>query len=383
MRLLLESPEHRYLLVADTHDPDGSIKPWPIPDPDRFVEAPCFYIKFPILLQRGLLRLALRRDLQTIIFLGNALYPATWLAAIVARLTGKRVLFWTHGWIERDHGLKLRIRCAFYRLAHGLLLYGHMAKMIALEAGFAPERLHVIYNSLDYDQQKRARAQVTPERIARIRRELFDDPNRPLLICTTRLTTVRRLDLLLEAMVLLRQQGRELNLLLVGDGPEQEPLARAAAEKQLAVKFYGACYDEQVLAELVMAANLSVSPGAIGLTAIHSLAFGTPVVTHDDPEQQGPEWEAIIPGRTGDLFQCNDVADLARAIEAWTRSELPDERVRQDCFRMVERFYNPQFQRLAIDRAVSGATADDLFWMKGDPVRQDHPRSASPTQGPT
>ncbi len=44
------------------------------------------------MIQRGLLLLTLRRDLFAIIYLGVALWPSTWLSAIVVRLTGKRVL---------------------------------------------------------------------------------------------------------------------------------------------------------------------------------------------------------------------------------------------------------------------------------------------------
>jgi glycosyltransferase involved in cell wall biosynthesis len=113
-----------------------------------------------------------------------------------------------------------------------------------------------------------------------------------------------------------------------------------------------------------MAAHVTVSPGKVGLTALQSLAYGTPVITHDDPEAQGPEWEAIMPGRTGDFFRRGDVADLARVIRAWTREPVLAPAIRSECPRLIERFYNPVFQRRAIDRAVSGAPADDLFWMR-------------------
>ncbi len=365
MRELLEKSEHRFILVGDRKDvDDGTIKAMEIPDPARFVLAPCRYRPLVGMVQKGLLRLALRRDLDAVIYLGNAAWISTWLSAVVARLTGKHVLFWTHGWTERDQGAKRLIRNTFYRLAHGLLLYGHWAKMIAMEQGFPPQRLYVIYNSLDYERQKAARQRMTCSRIPEIRQQMFSRSDLPVMICTTRLTKTRRLDLVFEAMRMLRDQGRETALLLVGDGPERGPLEALAESLGIMVRFYGPCYDEEILGELIMSANVAVSPGAIGLTAIHSLAFGTPVITHDDPEDQGPEWESIVPGKTGSVFRRGDVADLARAIEAWTRNSLPDESVREACHEVVERFYNPQFQRMAIDRAVCGEPADDLFWMK-------------------
>jgi glycosyltransferase involved in cell wall biosynthesis len=365
IRALLQSTEHEYILVGDRASAavDATIKVWEIPASVPFVDAPCRRVG-RLVFQRGLIRFALRRDVDAIIYHAGMYWPSLWISAAVARLTGKRVYNWTQGWTRRETGVRRWLRRTLYRLFDGLLLYGHIAKMLGLAEGFAPERLHVIYNSMDYEAQKRARAGVTPERIADVRRRLFAAPRRPLVICTTRLTPVRRLDQLLEALALLKARGRELNLLLVGDGPERQTLEDLARKLDLPVHFYGACYDEAVLAELVMSANVAVSPGKIGLTAMHSLAFGTPVISHDDALDQAPEWEAIIPGKTGGVFRRDDVADLARAIEEWTRTELPEEQARDACYAIIERFYNPAFQRIAIDRAIRGEPADDLFWMK-------------------
>ena len=42
-----------------------------------------------------------------------------------------------------------------------------------------------------------------------------------------------------------------------------------------------------------------VSPGNVGLTAIHSLSYGTPVLTHNNFNNQMPEVESIQPGFNG------------------------------------------------------------------------------------
>ncbi len=130
--------------------------------------------------------------------------------------------------------------------------------------------------------------------------------------------------------------------------------------------FYGPCYDETVLAELIASANATVAPGMVGLTAMHSLAYGTPVITHDSPMHQSPEWEVITPGRNGGFFENGNVADLARAIREWTRTAAKDPAVRERCFEPLERIYNARHMRRAFDWAVSGRAADDLFWMHDD-----------------
>lgn len=365
LRELLRNGQHRYFLVGDTADPNGSgIRAWAEAGAGRFHFAPCRFLPFGVLFQRGLLRLALRRDVKAIVYLGDLHYATTWLSAAVARLVGKRVLFWAIAWHRDERGLKDAVRRAFFSLPHGVLLYGHYAKQLAMARGFKADRLYVVFNSLDYDAQRAARAAVSPSRIAHVRRELFPDTARPLLICVSRLVPKRRLDLMLRAMVVLEQDGCPVSLLLVGAGPERKRLEAFARSHNLAVRFYGECYDEARLAELVMAADATVAPGMVGLAAMQSLAYGTPVVTHDDWNRQAPEWEAIEPGKGGLFFRYGDSVDLARAVRECIERLGHGSSARARCDQLISAFYNPVFQRRVIDRAVAGRPADDLFWMR-------------------
>ena len=357
MQMLLDSHDIDYFLVGDRSDPDNSIEPWQLPD-TKLLFAPCIKVTSNLLWQKGLLRVAIRHDVDVIIFLGNANFISTWIAAILARLTRKRVLFWTHGWLRREQGTKAIVRNLFYRLAHGLLLYGNRAKMFGTEKGFAKDRMYVVYNSLDYQTQKAIMTHMTEDHIKLVREMFFPNSKIPLLIYTGRLTKSKGLGLLLDAMSHLQNQGFKTSLLLVGDGPEREALKQLAKTSGLAVHFYGSCYDENKLSELIMAANVTVAPGQIGLTAIHSLGYGTPVITHDDPNDQGPEWEAIAPGETGEVFKPGDVHDLARVIQKWSMLPWPDESVRKRCMSVIDRFYNPNYQRSIINRAVIGLPAE-------------------------
>jgi 1,2-diacylglycerol 3-alpha-glucosyltransferase len=355
-------------LVGDAGDYESDIKAWQTPSDIPFRLAPCRRIRGSSMWQKGVVGLALGREFDALILLGNAYWPSTWLAAILGRLRGKRILFWTHGWITPPRGAKGAFRNAFYRLAHGLLLYGHLAKQYGIESGFDPERLHVIYNSLDYDAQRAARSTVSPEDERTLRRELFGTEAVAVAICSTRLIAIRRLDLLIEAAAMLRAEGLPVVLLLVGDGPERANLERLAKERGVPAHFAGACYDESKLARYTMASNVTVAPGKVGLTAMQSLAFGTPVITHDEADDQMPEWEAIIPGRNGSLFRRNDAKALAEAMRPWLLTPGVDPATRAECHRATDRFYNPSMQRRAIARAVRGQSADDLFWMR----EEDH-----------
>jgi 1,2-diacylglycerol 3-alpha-glucosyltransferase len=362
---LMDNDRYDYLFLADDKDIiNKGIFPWQRPPHIAFKRTKTRKLFGKLTWQSGLLRLALRRDIDVIILLGNPYWPATWLSAALARLRGKRVLFWTIGWMMPDRGLKDWVRRRFYRLANALVLYGRFAKQMALERGFRSERLYVVFNSMNYSQQRRLREQITDADRRRTRAGLFEHPERPLLICMSRLGATRRLDQLLSAMQLLKQQGWPLNLLIVGDGPERSKLEEMARQLGVTVHFYGACYDETVLARMITAANVTVAPGLSGLTTIHSLAYGVPVISHNDWTTQAPEFEAVIPGENGDAFRRDDVADLAAVIRHWTGAELVPEKTRRACFSIVERFWNPSYQCQVIERAIDGEPADDLFWIR-------------------
>jgi len=364
IRELINNSNYHYIFAGDDHDPSNSgIKAYQFNDGTRFIHTHSIFIREHYLLQSGLIELAFRKNVKTIIYLGVAQFISTWISAALARLNGKRVLFWSHGWLRRESGVKDWIRSKFYRIGHGLLLYGNRAKAIGVEKDFKPENLYVVYNSLDYKLQKKLREQRSLESIAQVRQELFEEHHRPMVICTARLIQPRRLDLLLEALCHLKAQGHEVNLLLVGDGPEHSNLQQMAISNNLSVRFFGECYEEKVLAGLIMAANVTVAPNQLGLTAIHSLVYGIPVVSNDNPDECCPEREAIIPGINGALFKHGDSMDLARVISEWTQSEFLSEHFRQQCYDIIDRYYNPEYQSVIFDQAVSGKPATDTLWM--------------------
>ena len=167
------------------------------------------------------------------------------------------------------------------------------------------------------------------------------------MIFIGRLTPIKRLDLLILALDLLHKRGSDYNLVFVGEGSEYTNLQRMIQEKDLSsrVWFYGSCYDETVNAELIYNADLCIAPGNVGLTAMHSMVYGTPVMTHNDKAWQMPEFEAISAGQTGDFFIRNNVEDMANKIDLWfEKNKDIRERIRRNCFNEIDTFWTPAYQ---------------------------------------
>ncbi|MFN9247740.1 MAG: glycosyltransferase family 1 protein, partial [Planctomycetota bacterium] len=129
----------------------------------------------------------------------------------------------------------------------------------------------------------------------------------------------------------------------VGAGPERERLEKESADLPAIVHFFGACYDEHLLGKLIANADLCLSPGEVGLTAIHCLSFGTPICTHGTLSEQMPEAEAIQSGITGAFFD-KELGNIAEVIVEWLDSKPDRQAVRQACYRQIDTLYNPTNQ---------------------------------------
>lgn len=267
---------------------------------------------------------------------------SNWVILFFAKLFGKRVYTWTHGWYGRESSVKKCVKKIFFSMAYHNFLYGDYAKNLMIAEGFSSRKLSCIYNSLDYENQLKYRINA---KTSSIYSEYFKNEY-PNLIFSGRLTKSKRLDMLLIALVQLKNNNQYVNLTLIGPPDIENDLVLLTNKLDLKneVWFYGECYDELKLSELIFNADLCVSPGNVGLTAIHSLMYGTPVLTHNHFPNQGPEFEAIIDGITGCFYKFNNQKSLEESISMWIFNDKDREQIRHNCYEIIDNHYNPYFQ---------------------------------------
>jgi glycosyltransferase involved in cell wall biosynthesis len=317
-------------------------------------------LKAKFLWQKNLINIALSNKYDSFVFLGSPYFITTWIAAFIVRLKGKKVYYWMHG-VYRENltpvdYLKLFV---FYKIANGFFLYGNRAAGILRKYNVRGNKdIHIIYNSLAYEENLLLRRNLETSDILNFRHEQFQDRNTPIVVFIGRLNDVKRLDLLLHAQDILRKKHGKpfFNCIIVGDGKEADSLKLIGETLGLSgnLIFKGAIYDEAINAELLMHSDLCVTPGEIGLTAIHSLAYGTPTISHDNLNIQMPEVESIKPGINGDLFKHNDVGSLADSIEKWlTIHPVKTAKVMSECYHVIDQYYNPKFQAKIFNEVLS------------------------------
>jgi glycosyltransferase involved in cell wall biosynthesis len=272
-------------------------------------------------------------------------YLSTWISAIIARIIGRKVIFWTHGFIREENNFIGFIRSIFYKIPNEILVYGLRAKNILISKGFSAEKVTLIFNSLDFEKQDVFYKKKV------IIKDLFVNQKLSIVGFIGRLTRQKRIHLLIEVLHSM-PKGKKFNLLIIGDGDQLTFLKNMVHDFNLCeyVLFKGAVYDEQQNCNLINMMDVLISPGEVGLTAIHSMTYGTPVITHDRFDKQMPEYEVIIPGLTGDFFDySNPIKSIVKLLPLYLDNK---DRYTNECRKIIKQKYNKKNQLLIFNSVV-------------------------------
>ncbi|MBX3329771.1 MAG: glycosyltransferase [Nitrospira sp.] len=313
-------PRFRFLVLADPAADVPYLSLSEAPSRCEFKAATQYRIRLPfgrsLSWQPAAVKAVLRYRPDVVIAQGSPYELTAWILTVVGRIYGVPVLLWTHGLQGEESRVKWMVRAWLFRLSRGLLLYGDHAKRLLISKGIAADRLHVIYNSLDDAEQSAVSERILSEDCNRFRRSLGIETDERLICFTGRLQPVKRLPWLLRALNIVVQRGKNVHLALVGDGSERPILESLTEELGLTrlVHFLGPSYDESRLGLVLSASDLAVVPSGAGLSVMHALGYGTPVLLHDKVEEHFPEWEAVKEGETGWFYRNDDLSDCAEKI---------------------------------------------------------------------
>lgn len=303
-----------------------------------------YWIRNKVLIwQSKIVKTALFSEFDYLLLLGEMSILSSWISIFIAKLRGKKILLWTHGIYGNESSLKKYFRLLFLKQSDVIFLYENRAKSLLLQNGFQENSLAVVYNSLNYELfEKLYRRLLNTKKKEFI--TFFKDNSLPTIIFIGRLTKIKQLPILIEALKFSNYANSRYNLLIVGSGKYKKYLEntyKSFIDKGW-LHFYGDCFDDNKTSELIYHSDLCVSPGNIGLTAIHSLSYGTPVASHNNLNNQMPEVEAIIDGENGFLFEENNSDDLANKIDNWfLNNSNPDKDVIR---KIIIDKYNPKYQ---------------------------------------
>ncbi|WP_377807373.1 glycosyltransferase family 4 protein [Azospirillum sp. A29] len=186
-------------------------------------------------------------------------------------------------------------RLVYHRAARFIVLSRSFATVLAERYGVPPERIHRVPGGVDADRYD------LPDSRQRARARLGWPPGRPTVLTVRRLVKRMGLTALVDSMAELRRRVPDVLLVVAGRGPEaaalQDRIGALGLEEN--VRLLGFVPDAH-LPLAYRAADLCVMPSqaleGFGLTALESLAAGTPVMV--TPVGGLPE---VVEGLDGDL----------------------------------------------------------------------------------
>lgn len=202
--------------------------------------------------------------------------------------------------------LTTAVRRIYIRQAAAHIMYTEEAYSIIGSYGVAREKIFVTANSPDTDELLAAFEQVkTMPPI------LPFNPQR--LIHVGRLVKWKRVDLLLIAVQRLQRQFPDIELLVVGKGPEEEALRQQADALGLSerVRFVGGVYDPLTLGQYLHASAIYVLAGMGGLSINDAMCFAKPVVCS---VADGTEKRLVREGHNGHYFTNGDADSLTERL---------------------------------------------------------------------
>jgi glycosyltransferase involved in cell wall biosynthesis len=272
----------------------------------------------PLLSQPAMFRAVRSTDTDVVVLPWNSRYLQLSPALLEARWRRKPVVLWGHGYSKQFVSWKHRARNAIGKLANACVTYSESTRQRLISEGLAPSQVFSAPNALDGTPFQRERRYwlEKPGELEQLQRRLGIQPGKVVLF-VSRLQPDKRVELLLEALRRLTPRTPNIQLVIVGAGSELERLQRRARQLDVAEQtlFLGALYDERLLGGVFASATVFAYPVAVGLSILHALHYGVPVVTSDNTAWHNPEFDVLVPGRNSLLFRDDNVDDLAAQLE--------------------------------------------------------------------
>lgn len=273
---------------------------------------------------------------DVLVVCGNPRFLSNLPLVFEARRRGVATVWWGIGTMPNQNRLRGFLRRELMKQMDMILLYTDREREQYLHLGFAPDRLFAINNAIDQEPIQDAIADWPWIRLSSFVSEKDLDGKELFLFCG-RLTSKARVDLALEALYELRTRDSRYELAIIGEGEEREQLTALADKLELgrAVRWLGAIYDQRAMAPWFLTAKAFVYPGYIGLSIVHAMGYGLPVITHDNMANQAPEVAALKNAQNGLLYREGDAKELANQMARLVSSNTMRTAMSQEAKRTV------------------------------------------------
>jgi len=253
------------------------------------------------------LRQARKADL--VVFQQESKYIVNPLLQVLAKIGWPPVAYWGHGrnfQAPVGTGYSTRLKNFLATKVHWWFAYNDLSARVVRELGYPADRITSVGNAIDTTGLIERHASLTKEELDTVRNEL-GLKSQNIAVYTGGLYPNKRIDFLVEAALLIRQQIPDFELIVIGDGPDR-PRISAAAYQHPWIHDVGPKNDQAKVPYWALA-KLLLMPGLVGLVVVDSFALGVPLVTTDFP-YHSPEIDYLKNDFNGLLVPCGQSAGI-------------------------------------------------------------------------
>lgn len=241
------------------------------------------------------------------------------------KLGGPKLVVWGHGWnhqTSRPDAWPERLKKQLGRRADSFIAYTEQIRAELIDRGYAPSRIHVARNTI-----ARPLAPAEPGDVKKLRDGIRLARDAQVAFYCGQMYPLKRLELLIEAAVLVKRELPRFELILAGAGPTQRICEGAAADHAF-IHYIGPAFDH-VKAACFELAGVFVMPGVVGLGIVDAFHHAVPPIVTRMPGH-GPEIDYLRHGING-LETPHSAADLAKAIASVLSDPALHERLVAGC----------------------------------------------------
>lgn len=245
------------------------------------------------------------RSNDVVIISGNPRIISNYLIIVYCKAVGAKLVWWGHGWTAGSRGNRSKLRQKIMNLADAILLYTDSEKVEYKKNSYVNRPLFALNNGLNLDEIDSYFEQDW---------DRFSSINNVAVYCG-RLTKKSNILLLLEAV---KNSQQIKKLIIVGDGELFDACEKYISDNEMkdSIDMMGAIYEPRQLADIFALASVFVFPGTIGLSVIHSMAHGLPVILHGSRYNHGPE-NVAANGKNALFFIENNSNSLCENIDKY------------------------------------------------------------------
>jgi len=255
--------------------------------------------------QVGLFNAIKKKNPTDIIFGGPDFHFITTiiLSLYLFLFTKIRVHYWTHGISKTNSIISKKSLAFFYNNASSILTYEKNGKDLISKIT-NNKNIFVVKNSLNYSDYGFNKNQILRKQTKNF-----------LILFSGRLIRNKKVDVLINAIKLLADQDIPLVCNIIGNGEHKNELMILTNKLGLQdkINFVGAKYGDEV-DNYFLSSDAFVLPGKVGLSIIHALSYGLPVITTSLPIHSP---ESAILKNDHNAFFYNDLCpiDLAKVLK--------------------------------------------------------------------